>query len=113
MLNLGQEVSSYCSGLGTWRPQLIDLLSASDAVPLVKAIYRYSKKFRLYPNTLQLYGVQKIGDQPVAGGAFGDIWEGYHEQKKVAIKVMRPASPGSHEKLYKVGYHFLLATRKK
>jgi hypothetical protein len=55
----------------------------------VSAIVKLSKKSGLYPQCLILRGVQKLGQDAVAGGSFGDIWKGEVDGHIIAIKVMR------------------------
>ena len=37
---------------------------------------RLSKTSGMYPQCLQIENVQQIGEHPVAGGGFGDVWKG-------------------------------------
>ncbi|KAF9263034.1 kinase-like protein [Marasmius fiardii PR-910] len=50
---------------------------------------RLSRKSALYPQCLTIRGVEKLGDYPVGGGAFGDVWQGRIEQQVVCLKVIR------------------------
>jgi len=42
-------------------------------------------------------------EHPVASGAFGDVWEGIHNGKRVAIKALRVYKPDDVKKVAKVG----------
>jgi hypothetical protein len=46
--------------------------------------------------------VQKVGDDAVDGGSFGDIWRGRVGEHEVAIKMMRVFGAKNINKLYKV-----------
>ncbi len=43
------------------------------------------------PNSLFISGVHRIGDNPIGGGGFADIWQGTTDDKAgiVALKVLR------------------------
>ena len=76
----------------------------------MSAIVKLSKNSGLYPECLILRGVQKLGQDAVAGGSFGDIWKGDVGGHMIAIKVMRIFGASNIEKVLKVCY-FVLCTR--
>lgn len=47
------------------------------------------KKSGIFPECLILQEVKQLGQSSVAGGSFGDIWQGEMGVHPVAIKVMR------------------------
>ncbi|KAJ8094292.1 Rho guanine nucleotide exchange factor [Marasmius tenuissimus] len=48
-----------------------------------------SKSSGLYPKCLTLKNVDKLGERPVAGGGFGDVWKGRVADQPVCLKVVR------------------------
>jgi hypothetical protein len=54
--------------------------------------------------------LSKSGSAPVAGGGFGDVWEGMYNDRQVAIKVLRMYQVDEPEKLIKVSTVELMAT---
>ncbi|KAF8207498.1 kinase-like domain-containing protein, partial [Mycena galopus ATCC 62051] len=69
---------------------LLDLDSFSVVKPvLVKALSRLCRASGLHPQCFALSGLQKVGQQPVTGGGFGDIWKGLVRGHSVCVKVMR------------------------
>ncbi|KAJ7819723.1 kinase-like domain-containing protein, partial [Mycena olivaceomarginata] len=69
---------------------LVDLDSLSDIKPFVfQALLQLSRPSGLHPRCMALSGLQKIGQQAVAGGAFGDIWKGLVQKQIVCVKIMR------------------------
>lgn len=63
---------------------------------MMKAIYTLSKKSQLYPMSLVLNDVKRVGSNYAANGSYGDIWKGIRAEKDVAIKVMRKRSTDVH-----------------
>ncbi|KAF8178967.1 kinase-like domain-containing protein, partial [Mycena galopus ATCC 62051] len=53
------------------------------------ALSRLCRTSGLHPQCFALSGLQKVGQQPVAGGGFGDIWKGLVRGHSVCVKVMR------------------------
>lgn len=41
------------------------------------------------PKYLFISGVKRIGDNPISGGGFSDVWEGEVNGKRMALKVIR------------------------
>ena len=41
------------------------------------------------PNFLFISGVRRVGENPVGGGGFADVWEGEVFGRRVALKVIR------------------------
>ncbi|KAG7089824.1 hypothetical protein E1B28_011472 [Marasmius oreades] len=65
-----------------------------------------SKKSGLYPECLMIHNVRKIGEHPVGGGGFGDVWEGVLDSsegspQKVCLKVIRVFRDSPMEQLLK------------
>ncbi|KAF9254230.1 kinase-like protein [Marasmius fiardii PR-910] len=50
---------------------------------------RLSRKSNLHPQCLTIRDVEKLGNYPVGGGAFGDVWKGKIGQQLVCLKVIR------------------------
>jgi len=73
--------------------------------PILNGIVQLSKLSGLYPECLVVRGVQKLGHTAVAGGSFGDIWQGHVEGQEIAIKVMRVFGSSDVEKALKAFSH--------
>ena len=46
----------------------------------------------------------QTSEYPVASGGFGDVWEGIHKDKPVAIKALRVYKPNDVKKVAKASY---------
>ncbi|KAJ6466793.1 kinase-like domain-containing protein [Mycena sanguinolenta] len=69
---------------------LLDLDSFSAIKPSIfQALRRLSRSSGLHPRCFVLPGLQRLGQQPVTGGGFGDIWKGLVCGQNVCVKVMR------------------------
>ncbi|KAF9268581.1 kinase-like protein [Marasmius fiardii PR-910] len=75
---------------------LIDYPGLSNAFrsKLCSTMIRLSKNASLHPRCLVIQNVRQVGDQPVAGGGFGDVWRGsfggpHSQQRLVCLKVIR------------------------
>ncbi|KAJ6571115.1 kinase-like domain-containing protein [Mycena capillaripes] len=81
----------------TTAQQLLDLLQdllVHEAFSVVKpslfkALTRLSRASELFPTCLPLPELQTVGKQPVAGGGFGDVYQGLVQGQSVCVKVMR------------------------
>jgi hypothetical protein len=51
----------------------------------------------------------KTTEHPVAFGAFGDVWEGIHDGKRVAIKALRIYKRDDVRKVAKVGLGLVIS----
>ncbi|KAG7095871.1 hypothetical protein E1B28_006562 [Marasmius oreades] len=56
---------------------------------IFRLMIRLSRKSGLHPQCLTIWGVQKLGNHPIGGGAFGDVWKGRIGQQLVCMKVVR------------------------
>ncbi|KAJ7342844.1 hypothetical protein DFH08DRAFT_811184 [Mycena albidolilacea] len=66
---------------------LVDLDSLSEIKPFVfQALLQLSRPSGLHPRCMALSELQKIGQQAVAGGAFGDIWKGLVQEQRAVLK---------------------------
>lgn len=63
---------------------------------------RLSRKSGRHPQCLTIQGVEKLGDYPVGGGAFGDVWKGRVGEQLVCLKVIRAYKPSDVELVVKV-----------
>ncbi|KAK1227386.1 Rho guanine nucleotide exchange factor [Marasmius sp. AFHP31] len=61
-----------------------------------------SKRSGLYPRCLTLENVDKLGEHPVAGGGFGDVWKGRVADQSVCLKVVRVFTESDVGQLVKV-----------
>ncbi|KAF9254821.1 kinase-like protein [Marasmius fiardii PR-910] len=74
---------------------LFQLLAEYPDVPnnlrpsIFKLMIRLSRKSGLHPQCLTIQGVEKLGNYPVGGGAFGDVWRGKIGEQLVCLKVIR------------------------
>jgi hypothetical protein len=68
-------------------------------------LVQLSRKSNLYPDSLVIRGIHKIGRYPVSSGSFGDVWKGIMLGDVVAIKIMRIRKDDNFnlEKALKVG----------
>jgi len=66
----------------------------------VKALIRLSQASGLYPECLVLNGVNLQGN-PVAGGAFGDVYKGHIEGQMLAVKVLKVYEMSERDELLK------------
>ena len=57
--------------------------------PLLVFLVQLSRKSNLYPDSLVIRGIHKIGRHLVDSGAFGDVWKGIMLGDLVAIKIMK------------------------
>ncbi|KAL0566847.1 hypothetical protein V5O48_015152 [Marasmius crinis-equi] len=62
---------------------------------IFKTMIRLSRNSRLHPNCLTIQAVERLGDYPEAGGAYGDVWKGRVGGNLVCLKMIRAFS--SHE----------------
>lgn len=96
LLNLLQAVSKpiarmvYKNGQHTC-PQFLDIshLDSRLKSTFLRALFRLSRKSRLYPECLVLGGVEGLGKDAVAAGRFGDVFKAVIDNQSVAIKVVR------------------------
>lgn len=43
----------------------------------------------ILPDNLFIHAIKKVGDNPVAGGGFADVWKGERRGDPIALKVIR------------------------
>ncbi|KAK7031183.1 hypothetical protein VNI00_013599 [Paramarasmius palmivorus] len=77
-----------------WLQQLIDApgISAGLRASICQTMVRLAKKSGLCPSCLTIQGVARLGEHPVDGGGFGDIWKGRLEgvdDQLVCLKVVK------------------------
>ncbi|THU83405.1 kinase-like protein [Dendrothele bispora CBS 962.96] len=53
---------------------------------IFEAMVHISRNSNLYPTCLSLSNVKRIGDNPIAGGSFGDIWRASVGDKMACMK---------------------------
>ncbi|THU80533.1 kinase-like protein [Dendrothele bispora CBS 962.96] len=56
---------------------------------IFEAMIHISRNSTLYPTCLSLSNVKKVGDDPIAGGSFGDIWRASVGGQTACMKVIR------------------------
>ncbi|THU84155.1 kinase-like protein [Dendrothele bispora CBS 962.96] len=56
---------------------------------IFEAMVHISRNSNLYPTCLSLSNVKKVGDDPIAGGGFGDIWRASIGGQTACMKVVR------------------------
>ncbi|KAL0569037.1 hypothetical protein V5O48_012933 [Marasmius crinis-equi] len=56
---------------------------------ILKLMLRLSKSSGLCPNCLAIKNVKKLGEHPVGGGGFGDVWRGKIGDQVVCLKVVK------------------------
>ncbi|KAF9255402.1 kinase-like protein [Marasmius fiardii PR-910] len=57
---------------------------------ILKAMVHLSRRSGLFPQCLMINNVKKLGEYPVGGGGFGDVWEGKIGEQTVCLKVVKP-----------------------
>ncbi|TDL22518.1 kinase-like protein [Rickenella mellea] len=71
---------------------VLQMLS-NDTCTRKRVFERYIKKFvaktGILPQNLFVEGVSKIGENPLVGGGFADVYKGYFQGRFVALKVLR------------------------
>ncbi|KAK7019396.1 hypothetical protein VNI00_018085 [Paramarasmius palmivorus] len=88
---LAQE-GPVAQSLLDWLQQLIDApgVSKNLRASICQTMVRLSKRSSLCPGCLTIRGVTKLGEHPVAGGGFGDIWKGHlGSGQLVCLKVVK------------------------
>ncbi|KAF9260022.1 kinase-like protein [Marasmius fiardii PR-910] len=88
-LDLFQLLAEYPNVSTTLRPSIFKLM------------IRLSRNSGLHPQCLTIQGVEKLGDYPVGGGAFGDVWQGRFAQQLVCLKVIRVFSRSDVQQILK------------
>ena len=63
---------------------------------------RLSRNSGLHPKCLTIQNVEKLGEYPEGGGAFGDVWKGKIGGTLVCMKVIRVFSGTDVETMLKV-----------
>ena len=67
----------------------------------MKALIKLSRASKLYPECIILKGVNLQGN-PVAGGAYGDVYKGHIEGQILAVKVLKVYEMSERDNLLKV-----------
>ena len=76
------------------RPRIIEILA------------RLAQRSGLYPQSLFVRGLHTEQTFPLAGGAYGDVYEGRVNDRRVAAKVIRVFQNTDFKSLHQVGYDF-------
>ncbi|EEB92227.1 hypothetical protein MPER_09295, partial [Moniliophthora perniciosa FA553] len=87
ILNDRPQYLKLLSHRGSQAQTLLNLLQTLSNVPpdhvsprlrssILKAMVRLSKRSKLYPESLAIHNVQRLGEHPVDCGRFGEIWRG-------------------------------------
>ncbi|KAF5353079.1 hypothetical protein D9758_008754 [Tetrapyrgos nigripes] len=83
---------------GELAQSLLDLLQTLSDYPALNArlrskisaaMIRLAKKSELYPSCLALKNIQRVGEFPVAGGGFGEVWKGLIGKQMGCLKVVK------------------------
>ncbi|KAG7090226.1 hypothetical protein E1B28_011826 [Marasmius oreades] len=56
---------------------------------ILKMMLRLAKRSGLCPQCLMIKNVKRLGDFPVGGGGFGDVWKGKIGEQTVCLKVVK------------------------
>ncbi|KAF5353078.1 hypothetical protein D9758_008757 [Tetrapyrgos nigripes] len=98
ILDNKEEYRKLLAQRGELAQSLLDLLQTLSDYPSVNrrlrskifdAMIRLSRSAKLHPSCLSLSNVEKVGDHPMAGGGFGDIWRASIAGHKACMKVVR------------------------
>ncbi|KAJ8077705.1 hypothetical protein PM082_002138 [Marasmius tenuissimus] len=68
---------------------------------IFKVMLHLSKNSGMYPECLTIKNVEKLGEHPVAGGGFGDVWKGRVAEQTVCLKVVRVFNASDLQQLVK------------
>ena len=63
---------------------------------------RLSKSSGMFPKCLHIKNVKKLGNYPVGGGGFGDVWKGEIDGQLVCLKVVKAYFTSDVQQLLKV-----------
>ncbi|KAK1231518.1 hypothetical protein PQX77_005350 [Marasmius sp. AFHP31] len=73
----------------------LQVLAESDNVDfklrssILRMMLHLSKRSGLCPNCLNIKNVKRVGDYPVGGGGFGDVWKGKIDDQVVCLKMVK------------------------
>ncbi|KAL0057350.1 hypothetical protein AAF712_016016, partial [Marasmius tenuissimus] len=68
---------------------------------IFKVMLHLSKNSGMYPECLTIKNVEKLGEHPVAGGGFGDVWKGRVADQTVCLKIVRVFGASDLQQLLK------------
>ncbi|KAK1233933.1 Rho guanine nucleotide exchange factor [Marasmius sp. AFHP31] len=68
---------------------------------ILKLMLRLSKRSGLCPTCLNINHVERIGERPIDGGGFGDVWKGKIDDQLVCLKVVKVYLMSDVQKLLK------------
>ncbi|KAK1222896.1 hypothetical protein PQX77_014318, partial [Marasmius sp. AFHP31] len=68
---------------------------------IFKVMLHLSKNSGMYPECLTIKNVEKLGEHPVAGGGFGDVWKGRIAEQNVCLKIVRVFNASDLQQLVK------------
>ncbi|KAK1235176.1 Rho GTPase activating protein [Marasmius sp. AFHP31] len=68
---------------------------------ILRMMLHLSKRSGLCPNCLNIKNVKRIGDWPIGGGGFGDVWKGKIDDHVVCLKVVKVYAMSDVQKLLK------------
>ncbi|KAJ8088403.1 Rho guanine nucleotide exchange factor [Marasmius tenuissimus] len=97
-INDKEQYKKILEARGDEAQQCLDALHALLGSPDVenelrpstlKLILRLSRRSGLCPNCLNINSVERIGERPIDGGAFGDVWKGKIDDQLVCLKVVK------------------------
>ncbi|KAJ8088480.1 Rho guanine nucleotide exchange factor [Marasmius tenuissimus] len=83
----GDEAQRFLDALQV----LVDLPTTQPKLrsSMVKMMLRLSERSGLCPSCLNLENVERVGNRPVAGGGFADVWKGRIKGQLVCLKVVK------------------------
>ncbi|KAF9258864.1 kinase-like protein [Marasmius fiardii PR-910] len=76
-------------------------IASHDRSSIFKITLKLSKRSGLCPEFLMIKNVKKIGESPIGGGGFGDVWKGKIEEQTVCLKVIRSFQTSNLQELHK------------
>ncbi|KAJ8088413.1 Receptor-interacting serine/threonine-protein kinase 1 [Marasmius tenuissimus] len=68
---------------------------------ILRMMLHLSKRSGLCPNCLNIKNVKKVGEHPVGGGGFGDVWKGKIDNEVVCLKMVKVYQMSDVQKLVK------------
>ncbi|KAI3615128.1 hypothetical protein WG66_016743 [Moniliophthora roreri] len=118
ILNDRPQYLKLLSQRGSQAQTLLNLLQTLSNIPpshvsprlrssILKAMVRLSKRSKLYPDSLAIHNVRRLGEHPVDSGRFGEIWRGCFREAAEQVVCLKVVKLYARSDVDKVIRHFL------
>ncbi|KAK1223480.1 hypothetical protein PQX77_013638 [Marasmius sp. AFHP31] len=110
VINDREQYEKLLEARGDEAQQFLDALHVLAGSPdvdsrlrssILRLMLRLSERSGLCPNCLNINNVKKIGEYPIDGGGFGDVWKGMIDDQLVCLKVAKVYLVSDMQKLIK------------